>query len=80
MNTIGFVGVGRMGSNMARRLRKSRLHYRRCDVNTQAAQELAAEIGATPCPRLSEVTSRSDVVITVVADDAAMRSIFDLDA
>ena len=80
MNTIGFVGVGRMGSNMARRLRDQGYTIGATyDVNAQAAQELAAEIGATPCQRLPEVTSRSDVVITVVTDDAAMRSIFGLD-
>ncbi len=80
MNTIGFVGVGRMGSNMARRLRDQGYTIGATyDVNAQAAQQLAAEIGATPCQRLSEVTSRSDVVITVVTDDAAMRSIFGLD-
>jgi 3-hydroxyisobutyrate dehydrogenase len=34
------------------------------------------ELGATACPTLKSVTASSDVVITVVTDDAAMRSIF----
>jgi 3-hydroxyisobutyrate dehydrogenase len=79
MNTIGFVGVGRMGSNMARHLKDkgysvAALH----DVRPAVASELAAELGATACKGLPEVTALSEVVITVVTDDAAMRSIFGL--
>ena len=41
MNTIGFVGVGRMGSNMARRLRDQGYTIGATyDVNTQAAQRV----------------------------------------
>jgi 3-hydroxyisobutyrate dehydrogenase-like beta-hydroxyacid dehydrogenase len=49
------------------------------DTRSEAASELAADVGATQCNRLSEVTNLCDVVITVVTDDAAMRSIFGLD-
>ena len=80
MNTIGFVGVGRMGSNMARRLRdQGYVIGATFDVRAEAANELAAELGAIPCKRLSEVTSHCDIVVTVVTDDAAMRSVFGLD-
>ena len=80
MNTIGFVGLGRMGSNMARRLRDQGYTIAAVyDVRSEAATELAAELGATPCKRLSEVTALCDLVVTVVTDDAAMRSIFGLD-
>ena len=79
MNTIGFVGIGRMGSNMARRLKDQGYTIGAVyDVRAEAAHELAAELGSTPCKRLSEVTAACDVVITVVTDDAAMRSIFGL--
>ncbi|MFZ0712522.1 MAG: NAD(P)-dependent oxidoreductase [Terrimicrobiaceae bacterium] len=80
MNTIGFVGLGRMGSNMARRLRDQGYTIAAVyDVRSEAATGLAAELGATPCKRLSEVTALCDLVVTVVTDDAAMRSIFGLD-
>ena len=80
MNTIGFVGVGRMGSNMARRLRDQGYAIGATfDVRAEAANELAAELGATPCKRLAEVTGLCDIVVTVVTDDAAMRSVFGLD-
>ena len=74
---LGFVGLGRMGANMARRLKDcgftvSALY----DLHSTAADALAAELGAPACRSLAEVTAASDVVITVVTDDHAMRSIF----
>ncbi len=74
---IGFVGVGRMGANMARRLKDQGFAVTALyDVRSDAAQALAGEIGATACERLADVTAASDVVITVITDDAAMRAIF----
>ena len=74
---IGFVGVGRMGANMARRL-KDCGHQGAAvfDVNREAARALAAEVGAVACETLGAVTATSDVVFTVVTDDAAMRAIY----
>lgn len=74
---VGFVGVGRMGANMARRLRD--VGYRITavyDVNAEAARALAAELGAEAATRLARVTELSDIVVTVVTDDAAMRAIY----
>ncbi len=74
---IGFVGVGRMGANMARRLKDRHLHVTAVyDTNRQAATTLAQEIGCAASQDLSEVTAQSDVIITVVSDDNAMREIF----
>ena len=74
---IGFVGVGRMGANMARRLADCGFHVTAVyDVNRAAATKLAGELGCAACQDLSEVTAQSDVIITVVSDDAAMRQIF----
>lgn len=74
---IGFVGVGRMGANMARRLKdvgyKVTAVY---DINTKGAQELAAELGSEACTKLARVTELSDVIITVVTDDKAQLNIF----
>ncbi|MEK0445936.1 MAG: hypothetical protein RLZZ399_1257 [Verrucomicrobiota bacterium] len=74
---IGLVGLGRMGANMARRLKEcgfpiSGLY----DVDRTLSERLALELGGTPCERLSEVTASSDVILTVVPDDRAMRAIF----
>ncbi len=74
---IGFVGVGRMGANMARRLKECGYAVTATyDINAPAARELAAELGAEACTALARVTELSDVVITVVTDDKAMRKIF----
>ena len=75
--TIGFVGVGRMGSNMARRL-KERGHSISAvyDVQSAAAKTLAQELGCVAAEDLKQITALSDVVITVVTDDAAMKNIF----
>jgi len=74
---IGFVGVGRMGANMARRLKD--LDYPIAavyDARPETAKELAAELGTEAATSLARVTQLSDVIITVVSDDAAMRSIY----
>src|SRR5205807_8810761 len=74
---IGFVGVGRMGANMARRLADCGFHVTAVyDVNRAATTKLATELGCAASQSLSDVTAESDVVITVVSDDAAMRKIF----
>ena len=74
---VGVVGVGRMGANIARHLKDegfavTALYDTRADV----CRELAGELGATGAPTLADVTRSADYVITVVTDDAAMRSIF----
>jgi 3-hydroxyisobutyrate dehydrogenase len=84
---IGFVGVGRMGANMARRLKDRSANGRVrggeqfhitavYDTNRAAATALAAELDCAASQDLSEVTAESDVIFTVVTDDAAMREIF----
>lgn len=74
---IGFVGVGRMGSNMARRLKDCGHTITAVyDVNLATAQALAQEFGCVAAEQLKDVTRLSDVIITVVTDDAAMKSIF----
>jgi 3-hydroxyisobutyrate dehydrogenase len=76
-NKIGFVGLGRMGANMARHLKDEGYTLGPVyDIVSDVAASLAAELGTTAVQTLSEVTAGSDIVITVVTDDAAMRSIF----
>ncbi len=76
---IGFVGVGRMGANMARRLKEIGFPVAAVyDVRAESAKTLAQEIGAEACSRLARVTELSDVIFTVVTDDNAMRKIYGL--
>lgn len=75
--SIAFVGVGRMGANMARRL-KDRGHTITAvyDVHAPSATAIAAELGAKAPRMLAEVTSSAQVIITVVTDDAAQLAVF----
>ncbi|MFL6590790.1 MAG: NAD(P)-dependent oxidoreductase [Chthoniobacterales bacterium] len=74
---IGFVGVGRMGANMARRLKDRGYHVTTVyDANRATATGLATELGCAASPTLGDVTAGADVIFTIVTDDAAMREIF----
>ena len=74
---IGFVGVGRMGGNMARRLKDSGYEISAVyDAHTSSARALAEELGARGCPTLAEVTAAADIIFTVVTDDAAQLAVF----
>src|SRR5262249_27494574 len=73
---IGFVGVGRMGSNMARRLKDCGYSIASIfDSKTTTEQALATELGSVAASNLAKVTASSDVIITVVTDDRAMKEI-----
>jgi 3-hydroxyisobutyrate dehydrogenase len=74
---IGFVGVGRMGANMARRLHElGHPVVAIYDTNAANASQLAQELGSKAVEKLSDVTALCDVIFTVVTDDAAMKAIF----
>src|SRR5436190_1820266 len=74
---IGFVGVGRMGSNMARRLKDCGYPVTAVyDLRKDAAAALAQELGCGVATTLSEVTEAAEVIVTVVTDDKAMAKIF----
>ncbi len=74
---IGLVGVGRMGANMARNL-KDKGYQVSCvnDLAKDVAASLAEELGCAHAETLAEVTANSDIVLTVVTNDAAMEAIF----
>ena len=74
---VAFVGVGRMGANMARRLQERGFRVTALyDVHRATATSLAQELGSFAGHSLGAVTAAADAIITVVSDDAAMRGIF----
>lgn len=78
---IAMVGIGRMGANMARRLKDcGRSVVAVQDSRADVARELAEELGASAAPDLASVTAAADIIFTVVSDDEAMRAIFQPDA
>ncbi|MGE0642891.1 MAG: NAD(P)-dependent oxidoreductase [Nitrospira sp.] len=74
---IGFVGVGRMGANMARRV-KERGHYITAvhDRDTESSRALAQELRSEQATSPARVAEISEIVITVVSDDRAMHEIY----
>ena len=74
---IAFVGVGRMGANMARRLKDCGYAVAAVyDASPAAAAELAKELGAVHAGELSAVTAAADIIFTVVTDDEAQLAVF----
>jgi 3-hydroxyisobutyrate dehydrogenase len=74
---IGIVGTGRMGGNIALHLHDQgypivALH----DAHRDAARAIAAQTGGEVAESLARVAELSEIVITVVSDDAAMRRIY----
>jgi len=75
--SIGIVGIGRMGSNIARHLKDEGFSVVAVyDSVSQLANSLADEIEATACNMLADVTKLADYIITVVTDDTSMEQIF----
>jgi 3-hydroxyisobutyrate dehydrogenase-like beta-hydroxyacid dehydrogenase len=75
--SIGVVGVGRMGANMARRLAEKGFSVTAVyDVRREAAAELAKELKCAAAEKLADVTAKADTILTIVTDDKAMRDIF----
>jgi 3-hydroxyisobutyrate dehydrogenase-like beta-hydroxyacid dehydrogenase len=71
---VGFVGLGRMGSPMAMNLLKAGFSlavYARNPARTRAL----ADAGATVASSLAELAGRSDVLVTMVSDSAAVQEI-----
>jgi 3-hydroxyisobutyrate dehydrogenase len=74
---IAFVGVGRMGANMARHLKDAGFNVSAVfDQNAEAAGALAKELHCAAPATLPEVSGAADIIITVVSDDEAMDDIF----
>lgn len=75
--TIAFVGVGRMGANMARRLKECGYSVTAVyDSHRPIATDLAAELGCEAPETLAEVAAAADLIFTVVTNDESMRTIF----
>ncbi len=71
---VGFIGLGNMGSEIARNLIKaghSLVVYNRTRSRAEELRPLGASVAGTP----GEVVSGVDVVITMLADDHAVESV-----
>ncbi len=76
-SNVGFVGGGRMGANMARRLRdQQETIIAVYDKDRAIAADLATELGCEAAATPARVAELAGTILTVVSDDAAMRQIF----
>lgn len=74
---IGFVGVGRMGANMARRLKDVGYSVVAAyDADHAKTEQLAKELGCEAAGTPARVAELADTVFTVITDDHAMRQIY----
>jgi 3-hydroxyisobutyrate dehydrogenase len=72
---VALIGLGLMGSGMARRLLGAGFPLTVYNRNPNRAAPLAAE-GAHPAGSPREAAARADVVLSMVADDAASRAVW----
>ena len=68
---VGFIGLGRMGSGMARRVLEGGHDLIAYDVARGQVEKLA-DAGARPAASIAEVCQDRDVVITMLVEDATV--------
>jgi 3-hydroxyisobutyrate dehydrogenase-like beta-hydroxyacid dehydrogenase len=74
---VALLGTGRMGSAMAERLRGAGVAVTLYNRTPERAKDLASRIGAGTATTPAEAAAGSDVVISMVADDAAVAALYD---
>lgn len=74
--TAAVLGTGRMGSAMAERLATQGIAVILYNRTPDRAVELAERIGARAAATPAIAAAEADVIITMVADDAAVRALF----
>lgn len=72
---LGFVGVGAMGSRIVRRLLANGYKVAVYD-RTRAKAEILIADGATVSDSLAALASASDVILSCLSDDAAVRKVY----
>ena len=76
MNTqnVAIIGVGRMGAAMAGTLTRAGFEVTLSNRTIERARALGTLLGATVCDSPAEAAAAADVIISILADDAAVRS------
>jgi len=71
---VAFIGLGRMGSAMARRVLDAKHEVALYNRTPGKAQELASA-GAKAVSTIKDAATFGDAVFTMLADDAALRDV-----
>lgn len=74
MANLGFIGLGAMGGRIAERLRAAGHSMTVFDRNAKRLEALTAK-GAAAARTPAEVAARSEIVLSCVADDAAVEAV-----
>jgi 4-hydroxybutyrate dehydrogenase / sulfolactaldehyde 3-reductase len=74
METVGFIGLGRMGRPMASNLCRKGFRVLAYDVNPFPMRELE-RLGAKGLGSIAEVAAGSDIVLTMLPDSAAVEAV-----
>src|SRR5882762_10049768 len=72
---LGFIGVGNMGSRMAKRLLDRGYQVSAYNRSREAAEALV-KYGATVADSIAELASKADVVLSSLTNDDAVKSVY----
>ncbi|MEE8498183.1 MAG: NAD(P)-dependent oxidoreductase [Acidimicrobiia bacterium] len=74
--TVAVIGVGRMGSAMAATIGRVGFNMILWNRDASKAKRVGQAVGAPVAASAAEAASKADVVITSLADDAAVKSVY----
>jgi 3-hydroxyisobutyrate dehydrogenase-like beta-hydroxyacid dehydrogenase len=72
---VGFIGLGLMGSRLVRRLNSFGWHIRAWNRSPRPADEIN-KWGIAIAPSIADLVADSDVIISSLANVAAVRSVY----
>jgi 3-hydroxyisobutyrate dehydrogenase len=72
---LGFIGLGHLGSRIARRLAAAGFPMAAYDRDPDKTKELAA-LGAAVAPSVGDLAGDTDVVLSCVSNDAAVEAVY----
>src|SRR5215468_2417051 len=72
---LGFIGIGNMGSRMAKRLLEHGYQVIAYNRSREAAEALV-KYGATVADSIAELASKADVVLSSLTNDEAVKSVY----
>src|SRR5258708_35494205 len=72
---LGFIGIGNMGSRIARRLLDHGYQLMAYNRRREAAEALA-QYGATVANSIPELAAKADVILSSLTNDDAVKSVY----
>ncbi|MET1055765.1 MAG: NAD(P)-dependent oxidoreductase [Pedobacter sp.] len=76
---IGWIGLGNMGTPMVKNLVKAGFEVTVYNRSADKSEALSKEIGITVAYSPAELVASSDVIVTMLSDDAAVKQVYEGD-